>query len=148
MPYTGNMTVHYNNLGTTQQYCNVYGGCALVGNQAASTGAIYGLNAFTNPGTVYSEFRPCVLGFDTSCGGYYNLRGLPTWNLDMNLIKDLSFLKEGRVGAQFFVLFTNVLNHFQPSNPSLSLNSPGTFGQITGQSNTPRQMELGLRIHF
>src|SRR5580658_9580211 len=28
----------------------------------------YGLNAFQNPAQVYSEFRPCVLGYDTSCG--------------------------------------------------------------------------------
>jgi len=52
------------------------------------------------------------------------------------------------VGATFFFTFTNILNHFQPSGPSLSLTSPTTFGQITGQANTPRQLELGLRIRF
>ena len=88
-----------------------------------------------------------MLGYDTSCGGYYNLRGLPTWNVDMNIIKDIGIYKE-RVGAQLFIQITNIMNHFQPSNPSLSLTSPTTFGQITGQSNTPRNMEFGLRIHF
>jgi hypothetical protein len=105
------------------------------------------LNAFSNPSQVYTEFRPCVLGYDTSCGGYANLRGLPTWNIDMNVIKDIGLYKE-RVGAQLFFQFTNIMNHFQPSGPSLSLNSPTSFGQITGQSNTPRNMEFGLRIHF
>ena len=96
---------------------------------------------------MYSEFRPCVLGFDTSCGGYANLRGLPTWNVDVSITKDLGLHKE-QVGAQFFVAITNVLNHFQPGNPSLSLSSPTTFGQITSQANTPRNMEFGVRIHF
>ena len=52
------------------------------------------------------------------------------------------------MGATIFVQFTNVLNHFQPSGPSLSLTSPTTFGQITGQANTPRSMEFGMRIRF
>jgi hypothetical protein len=41
-----------------------------------------------------------------------------------------------------------VLNHFQPSNPTLNLDSPATFGVVTGQANSPRQMEFGLRLHF
>jgi len=40
------------------------------------------------------------------------------------------------------------MNHFQPSNPTLNLDSPGSFGVITGQANNPRQMEFGLRVHF
>ena len=146
MPYTGNMTVHYNNPGSPTG-TNIFGGTSPVGTKLTSTGVLYGLNAFTNPAAIYAEFRPCVLGFDTSCGGYANLRGLPTWNLDMNVIKDIGIIKE-RVGAQLFFQFTNIMNHFQPSNPSLSLSAPTSFGQITGQANTPRNMEFGLRIHF
>jgi hypothetical protein len=100
-----------------------------------------------DPAAVYQEFRPCVLGYDTSCGGYYSLRGLPTWNLDMSVVKDIGLHRED-VGVTFFVAVTNILNHFQPSGPSLSLTGPTTFGQITGQSNTPRNMEFGIRIHF
>jgi hypothetical protein len=88
-----------------------------------------------------------VLGFDTSCGGYYNLRGLPTWNLDAQVVKNLGLYKE-RVGAQFFFTFTNVVNHFQPGGASLTLTSPSSFGQITSQGNNPRSMEFGLRLHF
>jgi hypothetical protein len=89
-----------------------------------------------------------VLGLDTRCGGGAGpLRGLPTWNLDAQVVKNLAVYKE-RLGAQFFFTFTNVLNHFQPSNPSLSLTSPTSFGQITSQANSPRSMEFGLRIHF
>jgi len=88
-----------------------------------------------------------VLGYDASCGGSFNLRGLPTWNLDLSIVKDVSF-HEGRAGAQLFIAITNALNHFQASNPSLSLTSPTSFGQITSQANTPRNMEFGLRLHF
>lgn len=103
---------------------------------------------FSNPAAVFAEFRPCVLGYDATCGGYGNMRGLPTWNLDANLSKDVSLWKEGRAGATLSFQFTNILNHMQPGNGSLNMSSPATFGRITAQANTPRQMEFGLRIHF
>jgi hypothetical protein len=74
------------------------------------------------------------------------LRGLPTWNLDATLSKDIR-VREG-IGATLIFQFTNLLNHFQPSNPSLNIDSPQTWGVISGQANTPRQMEFGLRVHF
>ena len=48
----------------------------------------------------------------------------------------------------FYSQLTNVLNHFQPVNPALNIDSPGNFGVINGQSNTPRQMEFGIRLFF
>ncbi len=144
-PFTGGTTLHRGVTGGTGT--NIVFGTQAVGTKLTSTGILYGLNEFANPAQVYSEFRPCVLGLDTSCGGYYNLRGLPTWNIDAQVVKDLGLYKE-RVGAQFFFTFTNVLNHFQPSSGGGSISSPSTFGQITGASNSPRSMEFGLRIHF
>ena len=147
-PYTGGTTAHYGIAGGTGT--NLIFGTNSVGTKSISSSnpGLYGLNMFTNPGQVYSEFRPCVLGLDTRCGGGAGpLRGLPTWNLDASVVKNLALYQE-RVSAQFLFIFTNVLNHFQPSNPSLSLTSPTTFGQITGQANSPRSMEFGLRIRF
>jgi hypothetical protein len=112
----------------------------------AKTSAPY-LQAFANPAAVYAEFRPFVLGFDTGCGGGANMRGLPAWDLDADVIKDIGVYKE-RVGVMLFFTITNGLNHFQPSNPSFSLTSPTTFGLITSQANTPRNMEFGVRVHF
>jgi hypothetical protein len=114
-----------------------------IGNRAPN----YGLNMFATPSSIIGEFRPCVLGTDTSCGGYYNLRGLPTWNLDMNVAKDVGFRNE-RFGGTIYISFTNILNHFQPSNPSLSITNMNTFGQITSQANIPRNMEFGIRVRF
>jgi hypothetical protein len=143
-PFTGGTTAHYNVAGGSGS--NLVYGAQTVGT-ALHAGINYGINEFANPAQVYSEFRPCVLGFDTSCGGYANLRGLPTWNLDAQVVKNIGIYKE-RVGAQLFFTFTNLLNHFQPSTGGGSLASPTSFGQITSQSNSPRSMEFGLRLHF
>jgi hypothetical protein len=131
-PYTGGTSANYKVKATGS-----------VGTNNSS-----GVNMFTNPAAVFGEFRDCTLGIDQSCGGYANLRGLSSWNLDASVVKDIGIWKEGRVGAQFSFLFTNVLNHVIMSNPSLDLGSPSTFGRITSQPNVPRNMEFGLRIHF
>jgi hypothetical protein len=135
VPFTGGNSANYNVV--------VASGAGLNGN-AAKGGS--GINIFSDPNAIFGEFRRLLLGYDTSGGGNGNLRGFPTWNVDAQITKDFSF-KE-RYGATFSFQITNVLNHFQPSNPTLSLDSPATFGVITGQANSPRQMEFGLRLHF
>jgi hypothetical protein len=144
-PYTGGTSAHYGVFGSNGS--NIVYGNAAIGEKSNGSYGPLGLNMFANPAQVWSEFRPCVLGLDTSCGGLVNMRGLPYWNVDAQVTKDIGVYKE-RVGATIFFTFTNVLNHFNPSNGTFSLNSTTTFGQITGQSNTPRNMEFGLRIHF
>ncbi len=130
-PYTGGNTAYY----------------GVTGSNGVGTNNPYGVNMFNDPAAVYSQFRPCVLGIDTSCGSYGNLRGLPRWNLDLALTKTFGIVGE-RVNASLTIMFTNVMNHLVLGNPTLSLTSPSTFGRITGQANTPRNMELGLRIGF
>jgi hypothetical protein len=119
----------------------------VAGSGGIGTNNPTGVNMFSNPAAIFQQFRPCVLGMDTSCGGIGNLRGLPTWNLDATVAKDIGIWKE-RAGATLIFQFTNLLNHMQPSNPSLSLTSPTTFGVISSQSNSPRSMEFGIRVHF
>jgi hypothetical protein len=123
----------------------VASGAGINGN-AARGGS--GINIFADPNGVYGEFRRLVLGYDTNGGGNGVLRGFNNWNMDMQITKDISF-KE-RYGATFSVQITNILNHFQPANPTLNLDSPTSFGVVTGQSTSigPRQMEFGLRLHF
>jgi hypothetical protein len=112
-------------------------------SQSVSTKAgTYGLNAFTNPAGVYSEFRPCVLGHDTSCGGSGNLRGLPTWDLDANIVKDVGIYRE-RVSAKFFISITDVMNHFQAGSPGFSHTTPNSFGQIN--QSDQHAAEYGVR---
>lgn len=119
----------------------------VTGSGGIGTGNSAGLNMFADPATVYSQFRPCILGVDNNCGGWGNIRGFPRWNMDATIAKDFRWKEHLRV--TFSLQLTNVLNHFQPSDPSsLSLSSPSTFGQVTGQVYNPRQTEFGLRIAF
>jgi hypothetical protein len=64
----------------------------------------------------------------------------------MAVSKEIRFA-EGK-GATLSFQFVNVLNHFQPANPGLNIDNPAGFGVITGQANSPRQLEFGLRIFF
>jgi hypothetical protein len=133
-PYTAGNSAHYNVVAT---------GAGTTGNASAGGS---GINMFANPAAVLADFRPLILGLDTSSGGAGVLRGLPTWNLDATASKDFR-IREG-IGASIIIQASNVLNHFQPSNPSLNIDSPQSWGVISGQANTPRQMQFGLRIHF
>jgi hypothetical protein len=132
LPHTGDIEAHYN----------------VPGSNGIGTTNPYGVNLFADPEKSYNELRRCILGYDTSCGGYYSMRGLPRWNLDAGVSKDVNFGRES-IGATLFIAITNVLNHAALSNPSsLTLTTPAQFGRITGQTNTPRNMEFGLRIHW
>jgi len=90
----------------------------------------------------------------TNAGGNGVLRGLPRWNLDMTVAKDLTFRE--RFGAPFMFQFSNLLNHVRFADPTLSLASASTFGVITRSAAgsttiplyTPRQLEFGVRVHF
>lgn len=130
-PFTGGNQPQYNNFGS--------GG--------VGTNNPEGINMFADPAAVLKQFRPCVLGLDSSCGGTSSLRGAPRWNVDLTISKDIKLVKE-RVGANLIIQITNVMNHMVVGNPALTLTSPTTFGRITAQANTPRNMEFGLRIHF
>jgi len=109
-----------------------------------------GRNAFADPQAVYNNFRRLVLGVDNNGGGGGRVNGFARWNLDMSITKETRFTE--RTGATFYALFTNVLNHFQPADPAMSIDSPSSWGvvrnAVTGSVYDPRQLELGLRIHW
>jgi hypothetical protein len=135
VPYTGGNSAHTNVVST--------GVAGFAGNP--STGGS-GINLFADPSAVYSSFRRWIFGVDGQSGGAGPIRGFPTWNLDLSVTKD--FKVRETIGATLSFQFVNVLNHFQPANPTLNWDSPSNFGVVTGQSNVPRQMEFGLRIFF
>jgi hypothetical protein len=144
--YTGGTSPIYNT--------SVAGSASGAGTNSNYANGGDGVNMFSNPAQVYSEFRPCVLGFDHNCGGNGFIRGMSFWNVDASVSKDMSFWKEGRIGATLIFQFTNIFNHTQLVDPYLDLSDPANFGVLGapnpngGVANTPRQMEFGLRIHF
>jgi hypothetical protein len=40
------------------------------------------------------------------------------------------------------------MNHLDFTNPSLSINSSTGFGTTKTQGNTPRQIEMGVRVSY
>ncbi|MGN6592722.1 MAG: carboxypeptidase regulatory-like domain-containing protein [Terriglobales bacterium] len=104
-----------------------------------------GLNLFADPAAVYGAFRPAILGVDnTSTGGM--IRGMGHWNMDFALARKLQVSERlsATVNAQVF----NAFNHVQFNDPSVSLQSPQSFGVIRSQLNAPRVVELGLHLDF
>ena len=143
-PYTGGDTAHYN---LTVPVNSVGAGTN------SNTGASSNLNLFSNPGTVYGEFRNCILGYDTSCGAQGQIRGLPSWNMDANIAKDFRLFHE-RAFMTLSFQFTNLFNHVTLTDPYLDLSDPADFGVLgsnpngNGQANSPRQITFNLRVKF
>ncbi len=106
------------------------------------------LNMFANPSAAYSQFRRLILGIDERGNNFGILRGFPRWNLDMTVAKDIRLTE--RFGLNFTAMATNILNHFQPDDPSMNLNSPATFGRVSAQATgyDSRQLEFGLRFRW
>ncbi|MGB8473608.1 MAG: hypothetical protein WCE61_05920, partial [Candidatus Acidiferrum sp.] len=112
-------------------------------------------NIFANPTAVLASLRPAILGLDNNTGGVGVFRGLPYWNVDMRIVKDIHIFE--RVNLQFQYVVTNVFNHpvfYDPfggdAQTGLGVNptDPSSFGIVNSQGNNPRQMQFGLRVSF
>lgn len=104
------------------------------------------INIFADPNAAFNNFRNPILGIDKRDGGYGILTGLPYWNMDLSIRKNIRISE--RVSTEGQIVFTNVLNHMQPLDPwGMALYSPESFGNVLGSAN-PRQMEFGFRVSF
>ena len=110
----------------------------------------FGPSYFQNPAAALLCFRNPILGIDTGHnGGAGTLRGLPFWNVDLSVKKDIMVTE--RYHLEFSSIFSNVFNHnqlFDPGNPGLVIGEPDNWGALEGQVNSPRKMEFGLRFRF
>ena len=132
-PYTAGNSAHGDIVAT--------GTAGRAGNPSAGGS---GINMFTDPQATYQTFRPMILGVDGRFGGL--LRGFPGWNLDASVRKTIRFKET--MGATLSFEFINVVNRFQPANPTLNVFDAASWGVVTGQANEPRKIEFGLRIFF
>ncbi len=73
------------------------------------------------------------------------LRGPTFWNADFSLAKNIS-LGEGK-RLQLRADAFNAFNHNAFGLPNANING-GTFGQITGSSTAPREMQFAVRFDF
>lgn len=122
-------------------------------NGNASRGGA-GVNLFADPVAAYNSFRPVVLGLDTRAYDLGPLYGQKRWNVDFSIIKTTKITE--RVGTTFYAQFLNAFNHMEFRDPGqygstgLDLQNPHGFGVLstTSQFNSPRHIELGLRVSF
>jgi len=113
------------------------------GHSATLTGDVHDrLNRYFDTG-VFSQPAPFTLG---NVGGYLSdLRTPYTNNTDLSLFKE--FFPTEKVRVQFRSEFMNSLNRVQFGGPNTSVTST-SFGVITSQANSPRQLQFGLKILF
>jgi hypothetical protein len=105
-----------------------------------------GLNLFANPLSVFNSFRPAMVGVDTTSGGGGQLRGLRRWNVDLAISR--KFVLTERWSTTFSGQLFNAFNVVQFADPSVSLQSPQSFGVLGTQLNSPRVVQFGLHIDF
>jgi hypothetical protein len=104
-------------------------------------------NMFANPLAVFNNVRPLILGFDGNSGGFGQVRGLPYWNMNLGVKKNIRVME--RLSLEASINFINVLNHNQLLDPNLSIASPAAqFGQLSTEGTFPRTMEFGIRVNF
>jgi len=113
---------------------------------SGGVGTAGNVNMFSNPAAVFACARDPLLGLDGGAGGAGTLRGMPFWNVDFQVKKNIHINE--RFSAEFQSIFTNVFNHDQLLDPFLSLSAPSLWGVENTQGNTPRSIELGIRFRF
>jgi hypothetical protein len=94
------------------------------------------INLFADRNAVGAQFRPLLPGLHTNAGGNGVLRGLPGWNLDMTVAKDLTFRE--RFGATFMFQFSNLLNHVRYADRRSALRTPARLGSSLARLRAPR----------
>jgi hypothetical protein len=123
-----------------------------IGSNGDASNGGPGVNMFGNPSAVYNMFRPVVLGIDGRANDLGPLYGQHRWNLDFTIAKSTRINE--RILTTFYAQFFNAMNHMEFSDPGqygsggLNLQDPASFGVLNSQFNTPRHIELGLRISF
>jgi hypothetical protein len=115
-------------------------------------------NIFAVGPAAINDFRNPILGLDNRDGGNGNLIGLPYWNMDLSVRKNVRVAES--VSLEFQGVFANVFNHNQWLDPVgifgsglFSGSGPGGFGTLSGGSAQEepggnRQIEVGARIRF
>jgi hypothetical protein len=127
-------------------YTKTYTGGSSVHNITDKTSPYFGLNTFADPAAVFATTRNPILGLDTGTGGVGAVRGLPYWNMDLKVAKNVRIIE--RLSAEFQFVVSNVFNHPVFFDPTLDPTNSSSWGVIDSQGNNPRQMEFGFRIKF
>jgi hypothetical protein len=112
------------------------------------------VNMFKAGTAAISDFRNPILGLDPRDGGNGNFIGLPYWNMDFSIRKNIKLTES--YALEFQGVFANIFNHNQWLDPSAAestgLYAPTLFGALPGSAQEQlggiRQIELGARVRF
>jgi hypothetical protein len=74
------------------------------------------------------------------------MRGFASVNEDLALAKTMR-MQQGST-LQIRVEMFNAFNRVAFGNPASNIGNPETFGRITSQSNSPRNMQIALKLTF
>jgi carboxypeptidase family protein len=132
----GGATVHYGVQGNSDSGV----GTAVNGTGGAAA------NIFADPNAVWNTVRPPILGIDNRTGGAGSIYGLPYWNLDLSIAKNVRITE--RFSTEASLIFTNVLNHNVLLDPFLDLTNPSGWGVMNTQGNIPRRIGFSIRVNF
>jgi len=91
--------------------------------------------------TAFSQ--PAPFTFGNAGATFPLLRTDRVRNVDLSLFKHFTLARAMRLQAR--VEAFNVLNRVQFGSPNTSVTSP-SFGVVTGQANTPRQLQFGVKV--
>src|SRR6185312_12103652 len=141
--YTGGRGIAYgtNNAGVVGSNSNV-----VVNGSGAITQRGTGINRFgNNAQAIYNEYRPMVLGLDTT-GQSGLFPGMSRTNVDFAVTKDLALSE--RFSTQLNAQATNIFNHFSPSEAGEDIANPANFGVINNNALNPRAVEVGLAVRW
>ncbi|MGH9395063.1 MAG: hypothetical protein ACRD1E_12895, partial [Terriglobales bacterium] len=141
--YTGGRSISYNTFNPT-----VVGSASnvVVNSSGKITQRGTGINVFgNNAAAIYAEYRPMVLGLDTT-GQSGLMPGLSRTNVDFAVTKDLALSEH--FSTQLNAQATNIFNHFSPSEATQDITSPKNFGVISGDALGPRSVEVGLAVRW
>ena len=94
--------------------------------------------------SVFSQPAPYTLGNLSPL--VTNLRNHYTNNLDLSLFKQYQATEKLKV--QFRAEAFNSLNRVRFGSPNTNVNGGANFGRVTTQSNSPRQLQFGLKLIF
>lgn len=100
------------------------------------------LNAYFNTSD-FSQPAPFTLGNGPAY--YDNLRSPGLDSTDLAFFKEFKAVE--KLNVQFRAEMFNAFNHVQFGSPDTGV-TDSSFGQITSQANTPRQVQFGLKLLF
>ena len=90
--------------------------------------------------------QPAPFTFGNAPPALGDVRNFGLFNEDFSVLKDFQIHERHKL--QFRAEFFNIFNRVVFGGPSTNLNSPASFGRISGQSNSPRYSQLGLKYIF